>query len=113
MGAKRIFQAASVLLAMALTMGPSLAGNLVTFKSVDADLPTGDRVFQGPGSDAINDNCLICHSAGMVLTQPPLPRATWQAIVEKMRAAYKAPVADEDVGPIVDYLTRIKGAHAP
>ncbi|WP_020175529.1 hypothetical protein [Methyloferula stellata] len=111
--AKRVFQAAPILLAMAFAAGPSLAGNLATFKSVDTDLPTGERMFQGPGSDAINNNCLVCHSAGMVLTQPPLPRPTWQAIVEKMRATYKAPVADEDVGPIVDYLTRIKGIRTP
>jgi len=81
-----------------------------TFKSVNADLPFGDRMFPaGPGSEVTTNNCVACHSAGMVLTQPPLPRATWQAEVDKMRAAYKAPVSDEDVKPIVDYLARIKG----
>jgi hypothetical protein len=60
------------------------------------------------GVDGIR-NCLSCHSAGMVLNQPPLPRATWEAEVNKMREAYKAPVPDEDVKPIVDYLMHIKG----
>ena len=32
-----------------------------------------------------------------------------KAEVKKMRQNYKAPVPDEDVKPIVDYLTRIKG----
>jgi hypothetical protein len=88
------------------------ANSIRTFKSVDVDLPFGDRMFpDGPGSDAINNNCLACHSAGMVLNQPPLPRTTWQSEVAKMRAVYKAPISDEDAASIVDYLTRIKGAN--
>jgi cytochrome c5 len=88
------------------------ASRLSSFTSVNVDLPFGDRVFpDGPNADAINNSCLACHSAGMVLTQPPLPRKVWEAEVEKMRNVYKAPVADEDVKAIVDYLTRIKGAN--
>jgi hypothetical protein len=102
--------AALVLLAMAWSAPHALAADtLKNFTSVNVDLPFGDRMFGGPGADAINGNCLSCHSAGMVLNQPPLPRATWEAEVNKMRQAYKAPVSDEDVKPIVDYLTRIKG----
>ena len=44
----------------------------------------------GPGSDLVNGNCLACHSAGMVLTQPALSPMQWRAEVEKMRTAYKA-----------------------
>jgi mono/diheme cytochrome c family protein len=65
----------------------------------------------GPGADAINNNCLACHSAGMVLNQPALPKAEWQAEVDKMRAAYKAPIDDKDVAEIIDYLVKIKGAN--
>jgi hypothetical protein len=43
----------------------------------------------------------------MVLTQPALPRATWQAEVDKMRGTYKAPVAAADVPAIVDYLANL------
>jgi hypothetical protein len=64
----------------------------------------------GPGSDAINNNCLACHSAGMVLNQPTLSKQAWAAEVTKMINAYKAPVAAEDVGPIVEYLTGLKGS---
>ena len=64
----------------------------------------------GPGSDAINNNCLACHSAGMVLNQPALSKQAWVAEVTKMINAYKAPVAAEDVGPIVAYLTGLKGS---
>jgi len=80
------------------------------FKPVKVDLPDSDRMFPGPGADAINNNCLACHSAGMVLNQPELSRQAWTAEVNKMIAAYKAPVAPEDVGAIVDYLARVKGA---
>jgi hypothetical protein len=80
-------------------------------KSVKLDLPDGDRMFpDGPGSDAINNNCLACHSAGMVLNQPSFSKQAWAAEVNKMINNYKAPIAPEDVGPIVDYLTALKGA---
>ena len=80
-------------------------------KSVKIDLPDGDRMFPaGPGSDAINNNCLACHSAGMVLNQPSLSKQAWTTEVDKMINNYKAPVAPEDVGTIVEYLTALKGA---
>jgi hypothetical protein len=79
-------------------------------KSVKIDLPDSDKMFEGSGSDAINNNCLACHSAGMVLNQPALSKQAWTAEVNKMINNYKAPVAVEDVGAIVDYLTRVKGA---
>jgi cytochrome c553 len=80
-------------------------------KPVKIDLPDSDKMFpQGPGSDAINNNCLACHSADMVLNQPELSKQAWAAEVNKMINAYKAPVAPEDVGAIVEYLSRLKGA---
>ena len=80
------------------------------FKSVTVDLPAGDRVFPGgAAADAINNNCLACHSAGMVLNQPALPKAQWDAEVIKMHTAYKAPIDPKDVEAILDYLVSIKG----
>lgn len=46
----------------------------------------------------------------MVLTQPTMPKAAWQAEVNKMRGAYKAPVDAKNLGTIVKYLASIKGA---
>ena len=86
------------------------AASPIELKSVKVDLPDSDRMFPGPGEDAINNNCLACHSAGMVLNQPELSKQAWAAEVNKMITAYKAPVAPEDVGAIVDYLDRVKGA---
>ncbi|CCE05545.1 conserved exported hypothetical protein [Bradyrhizobium sp. STM 3843] len=82
----------------------------IAFKSVTVDLPFGDATFPGGASaDAINNNCLACHSADMVLRQPPMSRTAWAAVVDKMRSAYKAPVAGADVASIVDYLVHTKG----
>ena len=70
-----------------------------------------DRTFpDGPGAEAVNNNCLACHSAGMVLTQPKLTKAQWTETVNKMVHVYKAPVDQADVQTIVDYLTALKPA---
>ncbi len=77
----------------------------VTLHSVSANFPDPGRLFPGGNSaDAINNNCLACHSTGMVLTQPKMSRAEWQAEVDKMRTTYKAPIDAADVPAIVDYL---------
>jgi hypothetical protein len=81
----------------------------VTLHSVNVELPGSDRMFPGSDADAINSNCLACHSAGMVLTQPKMSRASWQSEVDKMRSTYKAPVAQDDVPAIVAWLVSHKG----
>jgi len=85
----------------------AVSANGVTLRSVNVDNPDSDRAFAGPGADVVNNNCLACHSAGMVLTQPHLPRAAWQAEVEKMRNTYKAPIDAQDIPAIVDYLATL------
>ena len=80
----------------------------LSLKSVSVDLPFGDRMFpDGPGSDLVNNNCLACHSAGMVLNQPAMTKAQWHTEVEKMRTAYKAPIDPKDVDPMTDYLVKL------
>jgi hypothetical protein len=69
--------------------------------------PHRDRNFDGPGADVVNNICLACHSAGMILTQPRLPRSVWRAEVEKMPNTYKAPIASEDIPTIVDHLASL------
>jgi hypothetical protein len=87
------------------------AATITALKSLKLDVPTSDTMFPaGPGSDAINNNCLACHSADHVLNQPSLSRETWQEVVNKMITAYKAPVDPDDAKAIVDYLVRTKGA---
>jgi mono/diheme cytochrome c family protein len=91
------------------TLGVS--GNGVTLQSVSVELPSSDRSFPGgAAAQAITDNCTACHSPGMVLNQPALTPAHWQAEVEHMRTNFKAPIADADVPAIVAYLAATKGA---
>jgi cytochrome c5 len=103
---------ASLLLATLLVAGcnrgrPSAKPPGFAFHSVKVELPFGDTQFPGGASaDVVNNNCLTCHSAEMVLTQPALSRTAWQAEVDKMRGAYKAPIRDGDVAAIVDYLAK-------
>ena len=101
-----------ITLAAGIALLPCLvqAEGRLSLKSVNVDLPAGDDTFpNGPGADAINNNCLACHSAGMVLNQPALPKAEWEAEVDKMRTAYKAPIDAKDVDAILGYLVSIKG----
>ena len=102
---------AVILLGVASMPAVARAASPSELKPVKIDLPDSDKMFPaGPGSDAINNNCLACHSADMVLNQPALSKPAWATEVNKMINNYKAPVAPEDVGAIVDYLTALKGA---
>ena len=100
---------ATILLSIASI--PARAAASFEFKPVKIDLPDSDKMFPGgPGADAINNNCLACHSAGMVLNQPALSKEAWNLEVHKMINNYRAPIAPEDITAIIDYLTTIKGA---
>ena len=89
------------------TPSPAPAGKVqaISFKPVAVEFPSSDREFPpGPGAELVANNCVSCHSSGMILNQPMLTKATWTAEVNKMLHTYKAPVAEEDVEPIVAYL---------
>ena len=105
----RILLSATILLAVA-SLPAARATTPSELKPVKIDLPDSDKMFpDGPGADAINNNCLACHSADMVLNQPALSKQAWATEVNKMINNYKAPIAPEDVGAIVNYLTALKG----
>jgi cytochrome c5 len=106
----RILLSATILLAVASLPAVARAATPSELKPVKIDLPDSDKMFpDGRGSDAINNNCLACHSADMVLNQPALSKQAWATEVNKMINNYKAPIAPEDVGAIVNYLTALKG----
>src|ERR1700751_831026 len=101
----------TIAVGLALSLYPCEAATITTLKSPKLDVPTSAALSRsGPGSDAINNNCLPCHSADHVLNQPSLAREAWQEVVNKMIKAYKAPVSPDDAKAIVDYLARTKGA---
>jgi mono/diheme cytochrome c family protein len=76
--------------------------------TVKVELPTNDASFPaGTGADIANSQCLICHSSGMVLTQPPLKKDEWRAEIMKMRSAYGAPIPEDQVDGLSEYLQNI------
>ena len=103
----------AAVLGLVLLSHPGQTATITALKSPKVDVPASDAMFPaGPGSDAINNNCLACHSADHVLNQPSLSRTAWQEVVNKMITAYKAPVSADDAKAIVDYLARTKGKGA-
>lgn len=64
-----------------------------------------------PGYNLALQNCMTCHSAQYVATQPSSSsRAYWEATVKKMKKPFGAPLKDEDMPAIVDYLVKNYGA---
>ena len=99
---------ASAIACGALLSIPALAA---TLHNQSVALPESSRVFpgDGPGAKSTNSYCLMCHSASMVLNQPDLSKAAWLAEVNKMKDVMKAPIPDDQVAVIVEYLDGIKG----
>ena len=77
---------------------------------VKVDLPASDETFPaGVGAEIASSQCQICHSAGMVLTQPPLKKGEWRTEILKMRTAYGAPIPEDQVEALSEYLKNING----
>jgi mono/diheme cytochrome c family protein len=77
---------------------------------LSVELPASNAVFPpGDGADIANGQCLICHSAGMVLRQPALTQDQWTAEINKMRNAYGALLPANQVEPLARYLHGING----
>lgn len=89
---------------IALALG---AAGPVRIALPDTFVPFAD-IAGGPSAEAINGNCLSCHSAEMVMNQPMLSAAEWQGEVSKMRSAYKAPVDAADDAAIIAWLTAMQ-----
>ena len=62
-----------------------------------------------PGFALVKKNCMTCHSADYAQYQPSLSRAYWDATVKKMKKPFGAPIADEDMPAMIDYLVKTYG----
>jgi mono/diheme cytochrome c family protein len=72
--------------------------------------PESISLRAGAGSDLAVRQCVTCHSADYIAIQPPgKPLAFWKAEVEKMKKVYGAPIPDDQIDPIAQYLTREYG----
>jgi len=90
---------------------PAVAGS----KSIE--LPPDGAVLKPsalPGYAKAQSNCTACHSAEYMQYQPATaPRAYWEAMAKRMKVVFKAPLADEDIPVIVDYLVKTYGNEQP
>lgn len=79
--------------------------------SLKIELPAESTSLRpAAGSDVAARQCATCHSADYVAMQPPgRPLAFWKAEVEKMKKVYGAPIPDDQIEPIAQYLTRAYG----
>jgi mono/diheme cytochrome c family protein len=75
---------------------------------VSVAMPTNYTAFPpGNGADIANGQCLICHSADMVLRQPPLTQNEWTGEINKMRNSFGAPLPADQVDALARYLQGI------
>lgn len=83
----------------------------------DIQLPPDDVQLTAsdlPGYAKAQANCTMCHSAEYMRYQPPnAARPYWDAMVHRMKAVFKAPIKDEDMPAIVDYLAKTYGNEQP
>lgn len=93
--------------AMAATLAAPPARQGVTLPPETAAFEKSDL----PGYALVQRNCLMCHSAQYVSSQPPgLSRAYWEATVKKMKTPFGAPYPEADAPAMVDYLVRTYGS---
>ncbi len=91
-----LFLIAACLLARAAEKSFTLPPETATLKS-------------GPGVELVTSQCLLCHSADYISTQPRLARAAWKSEVIKMQQKYGAPILTNNVDALVDYLAKNYG----
>jgi cytochrome c5 len=62
------------------------------------------EIAPGEGKVKVETFCNICHSLDYITMQPRFSKAQWTGTVTKMVKVYGAPINEEDVKIITDYL---------
>jgi mono/diheme cytochrome c family protein len=98
------------------TTGPSPDANVTPAKvagtthSIGMPQVSFPDLPDGPHKEAFLGGCMICHTPRYVTMQPAFSKKVWTAEVEKMKKVYGAPLSDEQMPQIVEYLMSIRGA---
>lgn len=96
-----------IILLLPLLMVPVLLSRAEVKK---IELPPEPVKFKdGKGAELAQSYCFTCHSVEYIATQPPMLRKFWEAAVVKMRDKFGAPLPEEAIQPLVDYLTENYG----
>jgi len=68
------------------------------------------QLKESAGREAVEANCSMCHSLDYIpMNSPFLDRKGWEGSVTKMIKIMGAPIRQEDVSVIVEYLTKNYG----
>lgn len=67
------------------------------------------EIKMGKGFDAVQANCLMCHSFGYIINQGPQSRLFWKNKIKKMIVHFKAPITEGDQVTVLDYLYKHYG----
>ncbi|WP_457745776.1 sulfite:cytochrome C oxidoreductase subunit B [Sulfurimonas sp.] len=87
-----------------------MSGSLFAQVKGDIEVPyISYEIKMGKGFDAVQANCLMCHSFGYIINQGPQSRLFWKKKVEKMITHFKAPITDADAKTVTDYLFKHYG----
>ena len=63
-----------------------------------------------PGYALAQTHCYTCHSVDYVRMQPVSSRTYWKTSVVKMQKTFGAPIPEDAVEPIAEYLVKTYGA---
>jgi len=79
----------------------------IVLRSQSISLPSHGRQFTGGAQASVaNTYCLMCHSGGMVMTQPPLGIAQWQTELHKMITTYGCPLPVNDIDQLAPFVAQ-------
>jgi sulfite dehydrogenase len=95
-------------------VGVSLGALLPSVCALEIKLPAETAALAPsahPGYAAAMTYCATCHSAEYVRMQPPnMTPIYWKATVTKMKKAFGAPIPDDQLDVITDYLVKTYGS---
>ncbi len=100
-----------------LLVAAAAGAAMVPLAAIEITLPADTaRLIESPlpGYALATTYCYTCHSTDYVRMQPPgMTRAAWRASVVKMQKTFGAPVPDDAIDPMAEYLARTYGAERP
>lgn len=94
-----------------LILIPALAASAL-FAQVEEKVEVPFVAFpikMGQGFDAIQANCLMCHSFGYITNQGRQSKKFWRGKVDKMITHFKAPIDEASAQAATDYLYKHYG----
>ena len=89
------------------TFAIAFVAALIALPAAAADV----QLKKGPGLDKVEANCQACHTLAYIpMNSPFLNAAGWDATVNKMINALKAPIDAADAKAIKEYLAKNYGS---